>query len=256
MSMFATFPYEDRIEMLTDGACYTKRGTFILDTEKVWRSPDCPMMVTGRGNSKMIKMLATACLFIAASHRNFAKAIEHIEQHMNQWREKNGPYQGEMFQLLIAGWSPEFGFGQFHVASHEWMPGMTPLGIDTVWGVFYAGPPIEGERAAAILNEETIETGAAAFGPDLCQLVRETPMTQWDGENRTFPSVGGHIDLTTLTPHGVETRRLMEWPDRRLRKIDTSLKPTIFADQLPVRKVAINTSVPKWVEARQQAVAA
>ncbi|MBN9333631.1 hypothetical protein [Devosia sp.] len=255
MSMFATFPYADRIEMLTDGANYTKRGNFILETEKVWRSRHCPMMVTGRGNTKLIGELAAACLLIADEHRNFAKAIEHIEKHINRWREANGTYQGTDFQLLIAGWSPEFGFGQFHIGSRDFMPGMSVLGVDTVWGVFYAGPPIDPEKTAAIVNDDTIKDGAASFGPKLCQLARETPMLNADG-GRTFPSVGGHIDLTTLTCDGVETRRLMTWPDRRFRKIDTSLSPVVHGDQLPVGKTAINTAVPKWVEARRQGVAA
>lgn len=248
MSMFATFPYEDRIEMLTDGANYTKRGTVVLATEKVWRSPDCPMFVTGRGNTRMIRDLAKACMALAAVHGSFGKTIKAIEIHLDHWRETHGSYTGKFFQLLIAGWDAEFGFAQFHVASHaDWIPGMEPMRVNTVWSVFYAGPPIDEERAKPLLTKERVEAGAAIFGPEFCQLARETPMQQADNPELTFPSVGCHIDLTTLTSTGVETKRLMTWPDRRFHKIDVSLKPTILLEAVP-HNTAINPAPPRWVQ--------
>ncbi|GAB5428043.1 MAG: hypothetical protein Devi2KO_15020 [Devosia indica] len=245
MSMFVTFPYEDRIEMLTDGACYNKRGTLFMASEKVWRSPDCPMMVTGRGNAKMVRELAKACLGFAQCG-SFAQAIRDIELHFDEWRERNGEYQGQTFQMLIAGWHEDTGFSQFHVVSHaNWIPGMEPMRVNTVWGVFWAGPPIDPIKANPILTEERVKAGATVFGPELAQLARETPMQQWES-GMILHSVGCHIDHTVLTRHGVETKRLLKWPDKRLQKIDPDLKPEILLAPEP-KVSALDLRPPHWI---------
>jgi hypothetical protein len=256
MSMFATFPYDDRVELLTDGANYTAAGTYVLSTEKVWRSDRLPMFVTGRGNTAMIRMLAEACLAIADRVGSFEKAVPEISMHFDKWREANAPYQGKAFQILIAGWSDAFGFGQFHLSSMDWLPGLEPMRLNTVWGVFYAGPVLDPAKMAEVLNEDTVQEGAASFGPGLCQLARETPMAPWDNPDVSFTSIGSHIDLTTLTRNGVETRQLMTWPDKRFRKLDASLKPTVLREQRSVTRAPLNVSPPSWVEAHQQTVAA
>ncbi len=246
MSMFATFPYEDRIELFTDGANYTEKGTFMLASEKVWRSRSLPMFITGRGNTGMVHELAMTCLGIAEG-LPFGEAVQEIEKHFDKWRETHGVYDGKAFQLHIAGWSPETGFCQFHVVSHQLAENwMEPMRLNTVWGVFYAGPDLDGDRLAEILTPERVRAGGTVFGPEFCQLARETVAPQFD-TGKIIHGIGAHIDHTVLSTKGVETRRLLTWPDRRFRKLDPSVQPIIHLQPSPCSS-PINVAPPAWVQ--------
>lgn len=229
MSLVISFPYADRIELLTDGAQYLPSGRLMATARKVWVSPDCPMAVTGRGNARMVRQLAEAFIGFAAGG-SFYEAMHEIEVRTDRWRMANA-FRGQNFQMLIAGWSERAGLGQFlfqSVPGTGLYEGLEPMRISTLHGPFYAGPPMADDEATHIMTDDRVRNGAQDFGPDLCQLIRQkTDFGIDDPKKRQVHMVGGFIDHTVIDRIGATTRRMMTWPDRPCRKIDASLEPVI-----------------------------
>jgi len=227
MSMFIGFPFEDRIEILTDGAVYLPNGYLVFTERKVHCSPDVPAAITGRGNRHTVERMTEACLSYFRDY-GFRGGMIAIEQEFDQWRAIG--YQGLPFQLYIAGYDEERGPCQFTVSSHPDVmhKGAEAMRINTLLGVAYAAPPLDQEEVSAFLNEERLAKGCSDFGPELCQYLRgRTDYVIDDPEKRQIHIVGGHIDLTTVAKEGASTRRLLTWPDLPLEFIDPTLQPVM-----------------------------
>lgn len=229
MSLFITLPYKDRIELLTDGASYTNRGRAMMFSTKVWTSPHCPMAVTGRGSSGMVRSLATAFLGFAKCG-SFSEALREIETRTDRWRMANA-FKGRPFQMMIVGWSPETGFAQIlfqSVPGSGVYEGLEPMRVNTIYGPFWGAPPVKEEDAAKILTPDRVPNGALDFGPELCKLARQSPdNVVGQDPNRLVYMVGGHIDFTRVDQFGATTQRLLTWPDKRFKTIDPSLPYTL-----------------------------
>ncbi|MGO4838681.1 hypothetical protein AB4144_41175, partial [Rhizobiaceae sp. 2RAB30] len=65
MSAFYALAFDDRIELLTDGAIYNDDGVLLDIRRKVWTSPAVPFAVTGRGTSPTVDLIAQG--FVAFS---------------------------------------------------------------------------------------------------------------------------------------------------------------------------------------------
>lgn len=233
MSMFIGFPYEDHIEILTDGAVYLPNGYLVFTERKVHCSPDVPAAITGRGNRFAVERMTEACMSYFRDY-GFRGGMEAIEVEFDQWRSSG--YRGLPFQLYIAGFDEERGPVQFTVSSHPnvMYEGTEAMRINTIFGVAYGAPPLDQGEVANFLNEERLAKGCADFGVELCQYLRgRTDFVIDDPEKRQIHIVGGHIDLTTVKAVGASTRRLLTWPDLPLEFIDPTLQPVFEPDTAP-----------------------
>lgn len=233
MSMFIGFPYEDRIELLTDGAVYLPNGYLVFTQRKVTCSPDVPAAITGRGDKYTTDKMTAACLSYIKDY-GFHEGMIAIEREFDQWRAAG--YDGLPFQLYIAGYDEKRGPVQFTVSSHPNVmhEGAEAMRINTLFGIAYGAPPVDQEEVATFLTEERIAKGCAEFGPELCQYLRgRTDHVIDDPEKRQIHIVGGHIDLTTVNKDGASTRRLMTWPDLPLEFIDPTLQPVVEPTPAP-----------------------
>ncbi|HEV7344542.1 MAG TPA: hypothetical protein VGN60_02800 [Devosia sp.] len=229
MSLFVSFPYEDRIELLTDAASYLPTGLLMMTHSKVRTSKTVPMAVTGRGHSVEIDSMINACLSYAEDAGSFGQAMIAIEREFDEWRAAS-EYTGNAFQLYIAGHIEGHGLAQYQICSIPDYPlkGMEPMRVNTLYGVIYAGPDTDAERIADILSEDRLRAGAREFGPDLCQYLRGLKdHSPQDPLKRKMHGIGGHIDLTTITATGATTERLLTWPDRPFMMIDPDLQPDV-----------------------------
>ncbi len=225
MSMFLGFPYADRIEVMTDGACYLPNGYLVFTECKIKCSPDVPAAITGRGNRHVVDKM-TEGAFSYFRDYGLAGGLEAMEREFDQWRERG--YEGLPFQLYMAVYDPVYGPRQFTVSSHAdaMYKGTEAMRLNSIYGVAYAAPPLDQDEVKSFLNEDRLAKGCADFGPELCQYLRgRTDYVVDDPEKRPIHMVGGHIDLTTVTKTGASTRRLLTWPDLPLELIDPTLKP-------------------------------
>ena len=227
MSMFVAFPYEDRIEVLTDGAVYLPDGLLMFTEKKIHTSPDVPAAITGRGNRHTVEKMTDACMSYFRDY-GFRGGMQAIEAEFDQWRAAG--YDGFPFQLYIAGYDEERGPVQFTVSSHPnvMYEGTEAMRINTIFGVAYAAPPLDQEEVSRFLTEERLAKGCGEFGVELSEYLRNrTDYRIDDPEKRQIYMVGGHIDWTTITSRGASTRRLLTWPDMPFQYIDATLQPIV-----------------------------
>lgn len=227
MSMFVAFPYEDRIEVLTDGAVYLPDGLLMFTEKKIHTSPDVPAAITGRGNRHTVEKMTEAALSYFKDY-GFAGGMRCLEQEFNQWRVAG--YDGFPFQLWIGGYWEGQGLRQFTVSSHDnaMYAGTKAMQLNTLVGVAYAAPPLDQEEVSRFLTEERVAKGCGEFGVEFSEYLRNrTDFVIDDPEKRQIHMVGGHIDWTTITSRGASTRRLLTWPDMPFQYIDATLQPIV-----------------------------
>lgn len=224
MSAFYALCFEDRIEILTDGAVYRDDGTLMDIRRKIWVSDHVPMAVTGRGGARLVENIAAAFLALSVQG-SFDKTIELIMAAMDA--RKGSEPLAEHIEVLVAGISESSGPRLFYVASTN------GHGFATFepWQVYDAGfelggGPMPTPDEAAALGFTDVAGGLASFGADLFEAMRRKP-----AENPIKPNlppvygIGGHVDHTVITREGIEITRLRTWDDRIGEPIDPYREP-------------------------------
>lgn len=230
MSLFVSFPFEDRIELLTDGATYLPNGRLVMTNKKVKTHKTVPMAVSGRGKTLEIYRLIDGVLSYADETGSFLDTMQLVEREFDEWRASGKGPSIDDFQLFIAGYIEGYGLAQFQICSLPDYPykGMEAWRVNQITGPLYAGPDVDQSVTAAILTEERLKRGARDFGPELCQHIRSRKDHHpADPQKRKMHIVGGHIDLTTITANGAVTERLLTWPERLFDFIDPDQPPVI-----------------------------
>lgn len=204
MSAFYALAFDDRVELLTDGAIYADDGTLLDIRHKVWTSDRLPLAITGRGNFGMVEAMATAMLF-AASIGTFDEAVERIDGVLRRRAEKGAPAD---FEVVLVGISETRGPVIYYAASCD----AHGAGLEP-WQLHDAGREIGGGNVVDASDLDASD-GLLNIGVELFERMRAVP-----GPNPTRPDlpdlygIGGHLDWTVVAANGAETMRIWEWPD-------------------------------------------
>ncbi|WP_105370603.1 hypothetical protein [Neorhizobium huautlense] len=219
MSAYMSICYEDRIELLTDGAVYTPDGVLVETAEKVRRSSRWPLAITGRGSSAIVDILASYIETLGEMSATVNEVISRLQIWLDGRKLKGSP---EPFEILIAAFVDDAGPVNLYFSSERMIDGVEPWVIHTMGTEFGGGPAFSlDELRAAGISIESLSAGLEEAGADLMEMMRHRK-----GGNPAAPhlsevyGIGGHVDLTVIRLDGVTTKRLRTWPDVIGEKID------------------------------------
>lgn len=211
MSAYFSVIYEDRIELLTDGAVYNDEGVLLEVAEKVYRSSRWPLAMTSRGDLSLLEAFGQYLEIVGAAVASVDELISRLQAYLDGRREKGSP---EPFEILIAAFVAD-GPVNLYFSSDPLIEGIEPWVIHQVGPEFGGGPMFTlDDLKAEGISVESLSSGLEENGADLMKLMRKRK-----GGHPTKPflpdvyGIGGHVDLTIVRPGGVTTKRLHIWPD-------------------------------------------
>lgn len=209
MSAFAAIAYEDRVEVIADGAIVDQQNRLVLVEQKVLVSEHIPLAFSVRGQFGLCKLLWWELERIAACgsfDETIAAYQDYLTNGTSLFRERK---MGS--DAVIAGISESAGPVLGWFTTWEGQNEVEPYLIIEP-GAYCSGSPEPSKEVLAeagfpdrFQNERLSECGA-----DLMETVRQTPIDR-DGV-KAF-SVGGHVDCAIIDANGSRVERLRTWPD-------------------------------------------
>ncbi|MCZ8546267.1 hypothetical protein OOJ09_18925 [Mesorhizobium qingshengii] len=204
MSAFYSVAFHDRIEILTDGVFYHPDGTLLAIMEKVWRHPNLPVAIVGRGSFELQAYAETVLAWEIPSVDDLLVRATALMLRMQEFE------RSDQFEALIAGISETGGPLMLYFSTAKAYAELEP------WTPYFVGPAFGGGPvpAADDLVGLDLMAGLAACGVQLFEAMRKVP-----GPNPTKPGlpevygIGGHVDLTVVDASGARTTRLHAWPE-------------------------------------------
>lgn len=210
MSAFIALAYNDRVEILSDGACCTPEGIFIRAQRKIWAAPELPLAVTAVGAvseiDPLVSIIMEACRF---------GSVDTALDLLRTGFEKFGPVDCERkYVIVIACVSERFG-------PTIWTYANRPLGdapmhrLHLSRGAESMGPGLDAAEVEAIgLPHDWANDGLRAHGLDLFEAMRRKPgSSPFEPEREPGFYIGGHVDHAVVSAEGVSVERIREWPD-------------------------------------------
>lgn len=204
MSAFYCVAFSDHIEILTDGAFYSPDGTLIATLEKVWRSPNLPVAIVGRGSVELHAFAETVFDFDHVSVDGVFDHAAAIAMRLNEIDRL------DHFEAVIAGISETHGPLMVYFNTHTAFPQFKPFRPYVVGPAFGGGSVPAAEDIVGL----DITEGLAACGVQLFEAMRKVP-----GPNPTRPDLpdvyglGGHVDLTVIRASRATTTRMHTWAE-------------------------------------------
>lgn len=197
--------------MVADGAFYDGSGTLTGTAPKIYEVPGTKAVFSSRGAKIVFPLFIAACNYVEL------KSFDDLRAHAGEVFYQFDILMSELApgyscEILIAGWSDTEGraevlYRQTHGKLGEAAePGTVyRLGSVSAFGVEYDSAVFDRNAALSALEK------ARATPVDLtCGEAAEAVMGY---------SIGGHIDLATVTADGIAIERIHEWPDRIGEKI-------------------------------------
>lgn len=214
MTLVYSVAHDDCAQILSDGAHYLPDGTLVDISSKIFASPWIPLAAVSAGSTAAGNAVCEAIVEISAIG-SFDLAITMAAEIVPRM---NGMVpEGHDFMLIIAGISETRGPCQFMALTKSAfdMPAYTLLDAGKEVG---SGAHID---AAALKSIGITPEIAQASGSDFLRS-HGGVFADWarhqKGKNWLIPDdwepiygIGGFLELTTITPDGCETERLMTW---------------------------------------------
>lgn len=214
MSAFAAIAYEDRVELISDGAVVDKGGNLAASYRKVYANNRVPLAFTARGNTGAIIGLWSFISMWTLSG-SFDETVVSFQKFLTEGLGVLGKFP---MDGVIVGISETGGPRILYFTTSSEVEGYEPF-VLTDAGPYASGGPTPDESALELygLRERVNQETLAEFGADLMEAVRLTRMN-YNGE-KLF-GVGAHVDLATIRAEGVTIERLRTWPDKVGKKIN------------------------------------
>ncbi|ESY42034.1 hypothetical protein X747_14740 [Mesorhizobium sp. LNJC384A00] len=223
MSAFLGMKYPDAIRVLTDGTAYDyETGTVGEIKNKAVCSSEAPFMVTGRGKSGAVDMVARDLARFADEHGVDMALLRAgaIGRKLKNDSGRGGRYAGRKpapFDLLIVGWSQTEGPKLYSLSTLDVSPGFPPYELHDVGDIALGGPQPTDDQLFALYRRSGFVPGNPEFmakcGADLFELMRRAPPELNIYGGKLEYTIGGHCQLTTITETGAVTETLRVWPD-------------------------------------------
>lgn len=220
MSAFLSFPYADRVEMLTDGATCLPSGRLIAKTTKVKASERLPMAITGRGRHVELEQMIDWILSLPGTVDEVLGAVA--------WALQNGHFGEGAFpyEVIIGAISERDGPNHYFFRSEgvEESP-IGPIKPFTLYA--WGDQPLVGgcEVTAADLGDlrpDAAANGLKAIAVPLFDAMRRKSRWTVPGVNQEAYWIGAHIDHAVIRPDGVTIERIHEWPDEYMQLIQAA----------------------------------
>ncbi|MEX0406902.1 hypothetical protein ABGN05_14655 [Aquibium sp. LZ166] len=214
MTAFFAAAYEDRIELLTDGSVVRDDGTIANLADKAWRCDTLPIAFAGRGNVGALIMTGPVTLGMLAAcgtvDGTLAAFIDELETGLPRLR-------GAKIDGVICAISEADGPGIYYFTTADTVAGFDPFVLYNVTPIHGCGSePTEEAFAAYGFPERLLTEPLSDCGADMFTVLRATKMPHENAGGHLVYGVGGHADLTTVTPEGATTRRLHTWPEDQI----------------------------------------
>jgi hypothetical protein len=220
---------ESAAHVLTDAAMVDADGRLIGQTSKVIALPHLNAVITARGTELFLPIIWPALSLCASTYDELRERVasvtrEEIASAAAQNVLRSSPH-GANFDLVIAGISSSGRTDSFLICnhSHHRVPPWTPVdlgefamlpGDARMLAEVHARPP---ER----LPSGDIDVGA--FGRRVMEIQRREPHRHESG--KSYPNIGGFIQLTTVTAATITTRVVHRWPDEIDQPLGAALSP-------------------------------
>lgn len=215
MSAFYSVCYQDRIEVLTDGAVYTEDGCLVDITRKIFPNRCKPAAVTGRGNHLAVLTIATWVNFIIAGAPSVDEAFVEIDAGLRSMEHAADGRTPHPVEILVACISESRGPVNVYFASADIWGTATPWRLHIASQEFGGATKIsEVELASEGITRGSIDNGLEYIGVRLFDAFRTRKGTNPAAPDRpAIYGVGGQLDYTVISKDGVSVRTLHEWPD-------------------------------------------
>jgi hypothetical protein len=228
MSAYVCIAYEDRIEMLTDGAIYNEDGILLEAAEKVSRSERLPIAVTGRGSSDVVNLFAAYIVALTQFSKSVAEVFSRLETNLESQKSKLGV---PPFEIVICAIHEEQGPLTIRFSSVALGDGLEPWTLYALGREVIGGPLIDlDDIRAGGVSIESLCQGLEDQGADLMEILRLRKAG--NPAESLLPDVYGigcHVDHTVIRAAGVTTKRIRTWPDVIGQPIDPHAAPAALA---------------------------
>ncbi|NSL22886.1 hypothetical protein [Agrobacterium tumefaciens] len=210
MSAFIAMAYEDRVELLTDGAiCDEETGALVDVRRKVWHSDTVPIAVTGRGNSEAVETVCVAIVTAAEMLGGFDPAMSWL---IDALAERQGIGGNNALEIVVTGIAESRGpvVLYFNTAEGQVFDGapVVPWVLTDMAGA--AAAPVPSEIDTALVEGLAFVVGGSMAMDAMRKTLTNDAFRPLLHERYT---VGGCIDHTVISAEGVEVTRIHIWPD-------------------------------------------
>ncbi|MBB4290613.1 hypothetical protein GGE16_002653 [Rhizobium leguminosarum] len=236
MTLVLAFVHPDRVEILTDRAAIDPNGVVVDIAPKVRTRQHPTMAVAGRGRAALLDVFAAA-LDAAVERHGFDGGLSLLGDLVAEQRALFDAH-GADFELLVAGISETSGLGLWALPSHNLMPGMpawritkAPIGFNLAMGgkIDLQALIAKGASQDALVASFYGGTLLPDYGVVIAETMREASGFDDETDPERFGqcTIGGGVDLTTVTATSVETTPLRIWSEDLLgRPIRTLINPS------------------------------
>lgn len=217
MTAFMLKPFEDRVEILSDGAFYNDEGVLTHIGYKVLRVPFVPMAIVGSGAVHFVRDMVRPIVKLAMKYRSADAAIDILAEGLAEMSPDT--LAQTPVNIAIAAISESLGPSCFVFSTLA--STSSPIPALELWHMptgVGQGPSVEADLKPAMadagLTENDVETGLETTGILAFNLMRQKKAP--NPADLTKPHVhgiGGQLDLTVLRAGGCERRTLLTWPD-------------------------------------------
>ncbi|MGO4564810.1 hypothetical protein AB4Z52_07015 [Rhizobium sp. 2YAF20] len=225
MSAYISILTPEACFLFTDAAAYDSSGVIQKFARKVRTAKAAPFAVTSRGNQFLGDKLQAVFCDIVDLHgvdgfldgglpellagmkadwfRDVASGHGAVEVHFSAWSESRGPVHASFQTVEMAN-----------------RPSIIPFELAVLEPVSVGGPPPSQMALAGLrpkTESESLAEYCAYLGVALMQMMRDEPAEmsfQSDDDPTRFHLVGGHVDMTVITPDGTTVDRVHTWPDQ------------------------------------------
>lgn len=221
MSGFYVAKYEDRIEVLTDGAVYSDDGTIVSIERKIWISERLPLVFVGRGGHTSVKLMGAA-LGLMSFSKSVDETLALFKEKIEAMADKPGdkvPMDG-----LIACISETLGPVIYYFCSSTQVceeAGLEPFKLYEVPEEMVAAtnPSPRALKTSGLPMFWALD-GLAEHGGLFFDTMRQFTMKHIAAPNQPdIYAIGGHVDHTVIRADSIVSERILEWPDTVGEKI-------------------------------------